>query len=261
MSQPAVRTECRVPVQDQQQPERLEADEEQRLGHGEAEAQSGKPLRGRGSRATEYVRAEGIPRFPSWVITSGQRIKAARYPRPLGPQHPGEQRAGHDEDRLDREARCHRERRVPLQPPCGCARDRLGRAGGDVRLSSSVADTRLTLRGVFGPGFTRLPPGRPIACQKLRRLNPEQLSEVQSKLPRLRHQRHVRMLPVVYRHRGVSRRDAFLVSYPKSGNTWLKFMLAHLLGGREADLDNDSTVIADVGSHRATPRVLPEAGA
>jgi hypothetical protein len=68
------------------------------------------------------------------------------------------------------------------------------------------------------------------------------------------------MLPVVYRHAAVSRRDAFLVSYPKSGNTWLKFMLAHLLGGREADLDNDSTVIADVGSHRATPRVLPHGG-
>lgn len=83
---------------------------------------------------------------------------------------------------------------------------------------------------------------------------------MQSKLPRLRHQRHVRMVPVVYRHRSVSRRDAFLVSYPKSGNTWLKFMLAHLLGGREADLDNDSTVIADVGSHRATPHVLPEGG-
>jgi Sulfotransferase domain len=68
------------------------------------------------------------------------------------------------------------------------------------------------------------------------------------------------MLPVLYRHTAVSRRDAFLVSYPKSGNTWLKFMLAHLLGGREADFDTDSTVIADVGSHRATPRVLPGEG-
>jgi Sulfotransferase domain len=86
------------------------------------------------------------------------------------------------------------------------------------------------------------------------------VSQVQTKLPRLRHKRHLRMLPVVYRHTATSRRDAFLVSYPKSGNTWLKFMLAHLLGGREADLDNDSTVIADVGSHRATPRVLPEGG-
>jgi Sulfotransferase domain len=70
----------------------------------------------------------------------------------------------------------------------------------------------------------------------------------------------VRLLPVVYRHTAVSRRDAWLASYPKSGNTWIKFMLAHLLGGREADFDSDSTVIADVGSHRATPRVLPGGG-
>ena len=68
------------------------------------------------------------------------------------------------------------------------------------------------------------------------------------------------MLPVMYRHAGVSRRDAFLVSYPKSGNTWLKFMLTELLGGRKADLDHDSTVIADVGSHRSTPGVLPGDG-
>ncbi len=83
---------------------------------------------------------------------------------------------------------------------------------------------------------------------------------MRTKLPRLRHRREVRLLPVVYRHVGVSRRDAFLVSYPKSGNTWLKFMLTDLLGGREADLDNDSTVIADVGSHRSTPAVLPNGG-
>ena len=63
------------------------------------------------------------------------------------------------------------------------------------------------------------------------------MSQVRSKLPRLRHQRRVRLLPVVYRHTTVSRRDAFLVSYPKSGNTWLRFMLTDLLGGREADFD------------------------
>jgi hypothetical protein len=83
---------------------------------------------------------------------------------------------------------------------------------------------------------------------------------VRSELPRLRHRRHVRMLPVVYRHTAVSRRDAFLVSYPKSGNTWLKFMLTYLLSGREADFDSDSTVIAEVGSHRRAPGVLPGGG-
>lgn len=86
------------------------------------------------------------------------------------------------------------------------------------------------------------------------------MGEVRSRLPRLRHQRPVRLLPVVYRHTGLSSRDAFLVSYPKSGNTWLKFMLTYLLSGREVDFDSDSTVIAEVGSHRRTPGVLPGGG-
>ena len=83
---------------------------------------------------------------------------------------------------------------------------------------------------------------------------------MRSRLPRLRHQRYVRLLPVVYRHSGGSPQDAFLVSYPKSGNTWLKFMLTYLLSGREADFDSDSTTVAEVGSHRATPSVLPGGG-
>jgi Sulfotransferase domain len=65
---------------------------------------------------------------------------------------------------------------------------------------------------------------------------------------------------VAYRHAGVSSRDAFLVSYPKSGNTWLKFMLTYLLSGSEADFDNDSTVVAEIGSHRGAPRVLSGGG-
>jgi hypothetical protein len=86
------------------------------------------------------------------------------------------------------------------------------------------------------------------------------LGEVRSRLPRLRHQRAVRLLPVVYRHTRVSRTDAFLVSYPKSGNTWLKFMFTYLLSGREPDFDSDATVIAEVGSHRRAPGVLPRGG-
>jgi hypothetical protein len=70
----------------------------------------------------------------------------------------------------------------------------------------------------------------------------------------------VRLLPVVYRHLSVSERDTFLVSYPKSGNTWLKFMLTHLLTGLEADFDHDSAVIAEVGDHRGAPGVLPGGG-
>ena len=84
--------------------------------------------------------------------------------------------------------------------------------------------------------------------------------QLRSNLLRLRHQRHLRLLPVAYRHTALSAQDAFLVSYPKSGNTWLRFMLTDLLGDRQADFDADSTVVAEVGSHRAAPAVLPGGG-
>jgi hypothetical protein len=60
------------------------------------------------------------------------------------------------------------------------------------------------------------------------------------------------------RHRGLSDRDAFLASYPKSGNTWVKFMLAQLLTGATADFDSVERVIPDIGGHRDLPRLLPE---
>ena len=110
------------------------------------------------------------------------------------------------------------------------------------RLASSVADTPLTLRVKSAVAQE----GRLPADDRSRLRFPARLrvSQAQTHLPRLRHRRPVRMLPVVYRHTTVSRRDAFLVSYPKSGNTWLRFMLTHLLSGSEADFDRDSTVIA-----------------
>ena len=70
-------------------------------------------------------------------------------------------------------------------------------------LASSVLDTRLTLR---------------VKSALVRTVRPNLL--------RLRHQRQLRLIPVVYRHATVSRQDAFLVSYPKSGNTWLVSLLS-----------------------------------
>jgi hypothetical protein len=120
--------------------------------------------------------------------------------------------------------------------PLSLSRDPPLDSGGEM-LASSVVDTRLTLR---------------VKSALMRKVGPNLL--------RLRHQRQLRLIPVVYRHATVSRQDAFLASYPKSGNTWLKFMVTYLLSGSEADFDNDSAVIATVGSHRATPRLLPDGG-
>ncbi|MBQ0841256.1 MAG: sulfotransferase domain-containing protein [Gammaproteobacteria bacterium] len=41
-------------------------------------------------------------------------------------------------------------------------------------------------------------------------------------------------------------KDIFLVSYPKSGNTWLRFLLAHYIKGGKVDLLESNLIIPDV---------------
>lgn len=63
-----------------------------------------------------------------------------------------------------------------------------------------------------------------------------------------------------FRHRGVRRADALLVSYPKSGNTWLKFMLAHALTGVATSFDATEDAIGTVGGRTDVPALLPGGG-
>jgi hypothetical protein len=62
------------------------------------------------------------------------------------------------------------------------------------------------------------------------------------------------------RHRAVTRADALLVSYPKSGNTWLKFMLAHALTGVATSFDATEDAIGQVGKRTDVPALLPGGG-
>lgn len=68
---------------------------------------------------------------------------------------------------------------------------------------------------------------------------------------------------VAYRHLGVTDADAFLLSYPRSGNTWLRLMLAGLAREKEtavATFDNVRFIIPEVGGQRSAPRLLPGGG-
>ena len=63
-----------------------------------------------------------------------------------------------------------------------------------------------------------------------------------------------------FRHRGVKPADALLVSYPKSGNTWVKFMLAHALTGVPASFDATEEAIGTIGGDMDVPGLLPGGG-
>jgi hypothetical protein len=68
--------------------------------------------------------------------------------------------------------------------------------------------------------------------------------------------------PVVwYRHRSVGTNDVFLASYPRSGNTWMRFLLWELLSGQTADFGTAEKLIPYIGHQRGSvPALLPNGG-
>jgi hypothetical protein len=70
----------------------------------------------------------------------------------------------------------------------------------------------------------------------------------------------VRAALVSYRHRNLRGSDAMLISYPKSGSTWLRFLIAHGITGEEVDFDSVRRVFPPVGEQRHGPRCLPGRG-
>ncbi len=67
--------------------------------------------------------------------------------------------------------------------------------------------------------------------------------------------------PLVWlRHRGLSPRDVFVASYPRSGSTWLRFLLVEILTRETAGFDRVNHLIPDIGSHRTSPKMTPEGG-
>ena len=68
-------------------------------------------------------------------------------------------------------------------------------------------------------------------------------------------------VPVIWiRHRGLTSADVFLASYPRSGSTWLRFLLHEILTGQPSYFDNVNRRLAFIGRHRDAPPLLPDAG-
>jgi hypothetical protein len=68
-------------------------------------------------------------------------------------------------------------------------------------------------------------------------------------------------IPLVWlRHRGLDPKDTFVASYPRSGSTWLRFLLFEILTKCDAGFDDVNRYIPDVGQHGTAVPLLPKGG-
>ena len=68
-------------------------------------------------------------------------------------------------------------------------------------------------------------------------------------------------LPVIwFRHRGLNPKDVFIVSYPRSGSTWLRFLLFEILTQESAEFERVIRTIPYVGGQHGALPLLPEEG-
>lgn len=65
---------------------------------------------------------------------------------------------------------------------------------------------------------------------------------------------------VRWRHARLRPTDGLLASYPKSGSTWLRFLLADALTATDADFDSVRDTIPPLDRCRRAPRLLPDGG-
>ena len=82
-------------------------------------------------------------------------------------------------------------------------------------------------------------------------------------LRKLRHtlSRTPARMPLVWmRHRGFRPTDIFIGSYPRSGSTWLRFMLLEILVGQASSFTNTNEMLPDLGNHEAGAPLLPGGG-
>jgi hypothetical protein len=62
------------------------------------------------------------------------------------------------------------------------------------------------------------------------------------------------------RHWGLHPNDAFIASYPRSGNTWLRFVLFEILVSGNGGFDEVNHIIPEVGLHKPAYFLLPGEG-
>jgi len=82
-------------------------------------------------------------------------------------------------------------------------------------------------------------------------------------LRKLRHQmaKTPARVPLVWlRHKSLKFSDVFLASYPRSGSTWLRFLLFESLAGESSGFQNVNLAIPDVKQHKVGLPLMPDGG-
>jgi sulfotransferase family protein len=82
-------------------------------------------------------------------------------------------------------------------------------------------------------------------------------------LRKLRHQMAktaVRTPLVWMRHQSLRENDVFLASYPRSGSTWLRFLLFESIAGQSSGFGNVNQSIPDVKEHKIGLPLMPDGG-
>ena len=80
---------------------------------------------------------------------------------------------------------------------------------------------------------------------------------------RLRHRitsTHVRDPIVWWRHRRLRPSDVMLASYPRSGSTWLRFVLFEILTGQPSGFDQVNAALRGLSDYRHSSALLPNQG-
>ena len=65
---------------------------------------------------------------------------------------------------------------------------------------------------------------------------------------------------VAHRHKGLSPNDVFITSYPRSGSTWLRFLIYEILSKQPATFEVVGKAIPYIGRHHSAPILLPNGG-
>src|SRR6476646_7536722 len=67
--------------------------------------------------------------------------------------------------------------------------------------------------------------------------------------------------PLIWlRHRGLDPADVMIASYPRSGNTWCRFLLGEILTNHTTGFDSIDKAVPQVGLHQVALPVLPRGG-